>query len=153
MPKFKKREDELETHFDKWLYVLKNLEYLSNRPAKLQEKIFAKLFEQAEIANYTAREYHEYEQSLKVYRDLKNVIDTAFEDGIAEGIAKGRAEGIEEGITKGRAEGIEKGRAEGIEKGRVEGIRLTAKGFKNKGVAIAVIAEITGLNVEDIEKL
>ena len=153
MPKFKKREDELETHFDKWLYVLKNLEYLSNRPAKLQEKVFAKLFEQAEIANYTAREYHEYEQSLKVYRDLKNVIDTAFEDGIAEGIAKGRAEGIEEGITKGRAEGIEKGRAEGIEKGRVEGIRLTAKGFKDKGVAIAVIAEITGLDVEDIEKL
>jgi predicted transposase/invertase (TIGR01784 family) len=153
MPKFKKREDELETHFDKWLYVLKNLEYLSNRPAKLQEKIFAKLFEQAEIANYTAREYHEYEQSLKVYRDLKNVIDTAFEDGIAEGIAKGRAEGIEEGRAEGRAEGIEKGRAEGIEKGRVEGIRLTAKGFKDKGVAIAVIAEITGLDVEDIEKL
>jgi len=141
MPKFKKREDELETHFDKWLYVLKNLEYLSNRPAKLQEKVFAKLFEQAEIANYTAREYHEYEQSLKVYRDLKNVIDTAFEDGIAEGIAKG--------IAKGRAEGIE----EGIEKGREEGIRLTAKGFKDKGVAIAVIAEITGLDVEDIEKL
>jgi len=135
------------------LYVLKNLEYLSNRPAKLQEKVFAKLFEQAEIANYTAREYHEYEQSLKVYRDLKNVIDTAFEDGIAEGIAKGRAEGIEEGRAEGRAEGIEKGRAEGIEKGRVEGIRLTAKGFKDKGVAIAVIAEITGLDVEDIEKL
>ena len=133
MPKFKKREDELETHFDKWLYVLKNLEYLSNRPAKLQEKVFAKLFEQAEIANYTAREYHEYEQSLKVYRDLKNVIDTAFEDGIAEGIAKGRAEGIEEG--------------------RAEGVRLTAKGFKDKGVAIAMIAEITGLDVEDIEKL
>jgi hypothetical protein len=39
---------------------------------------FKKLFEQAEIANYSEREYHEYVQSLKVYRDLNNVIDTAF---------------------------------------------------------------------------
>jgi len=153
MPKFKKCEEELETHFDKWLYVLKNLEYLTNRPAKLQEKVFAKLFEQAEIANYSEREYHEYEQSLKVYRDLKNVIDTAFEDGMAEGITKGRMEGIEEGIAKGREEGIEEGIAKGREEGIEEGIRLTAKRLKAKGMTINVIADITGLNAEDIDKL
>ncbi len=81
MPKFNKTEAELESHFDKWLYVLKNLEDLSKRPAKLQEKIFNKLFEQAEIANYSDEEYAEYEESLKTYRDLKNSIDTAFEQG------------------------------------------------------------------------
>jgi len=89
MPKFLKTEAELKTHFDKWLYVLKNLEDLTKRPAKLQEKIFAKLFEQAEIANYSEKEYQEYEQSLKEYRDLSNVIDTAFDDGKAEGLAEG----------------------------------------------------------------
>ena len=85
MPKFKKNESELETHFDKWLYVLKNLEDLTDRPAKLQEKIFNKLFEQAEIANYSDEEYAEYEDSLKSYRDLKNSIDTAFDEGKIEG--------------------------------------------------------------------
>lgn len=86
MPKFKKTEAELETHFDKWLYVLRNLEDLTDRPSKLQEKIFQKLFEQAELANYSDTEYIEYEESLKVYRDLKNVIDTAFSDGVEQGV-------------------------------------------------------------------
>ncbi len=81
MPKFTKTEQDLETHFDKWLYVLKNLEDLTDRPKKLQEKVFNKLFAQAEIANYTDAEYAEYEESLKNYRDLKNSIDTAFDEG------------------------------------------------------------------------
>ncbi|SEH07307.1 Rpn family recombination-promoting nuclease/putative transposase [Candidatus Venteria ishoeyi] len=86
MPKFNKTENELETHFDKWLYVLKNLEDLSSRPAKLQERIFAKLFEQAALGNYTEAEYAAYEESLKIYRDLKNSIDTAFDEGRMEAL-------------------------------------------------------------------
>ena len=88
MPKFTKKEDELETHFDKWLFVLKNLEDLTKRPARLQEKVFRKLFKQAEIANYSDAEYTEYEESLKAYRDLKNSIDTAFSEGMAEGMSR-----------------------------------------------------------------
>jgi len=57
--------------------VLKNLENLTDRPAKLQESIFNKLFEQAEIANFDEEEYSKYEASLKIYRDLENSIDTA----------------------------------------------------------------------------
>ncbi len=85
MPKFKKTENELETHFDKWLFVLKNLEDLTGRPAALQEKVFKKLFKQAEIANYSDEEYTEYEDSLKAYRDLKNCMDTSFSEGKTEG--------------------------------------------------------------------
>jgi len=84
MPKFTKMLSELETHFDKWLYVLKNLENLTDRPAKLRENIFNKLFEQAKIANFNDEEYGEYEESLKTYRDLKNSIDTAREEGREE---------------------------------------------------------------------
>ncbi len=84
MPKFTKTIDELETHFDNWLYVLKNLENLTDRPAQLRESIFTKLFEQAEIANFDDEEYSEYEESLKIYRDLKNSIDTAREEGREE---------------------------------------------------------------------
>jgi predicted transposase/invertase (TIGR01784 family) len=84
MPKFNKTEDQLETQFDKWLYILKNLHKLTERPAKLQEKVFSQLFEQASISQYDEIEYNAYEESLKAYRDLKNSIDTAFDEGKIE---------------------------------------------------------------------
>lgn len=59
------------TMYDKWLFVLHNLSRLMNRPAALQERVFTRLFEQAEIARYTPEERLDYEDSLKVYRDLK----------------------------------------------------------------------------------
>lgn len=43
-------------------------------------------FRKAEIANYNQKERDQYEASLKVYRDLKGVIDTSFHDGIKKGI-------------------------------------------------------------------
>ena len=82
--KFDKTEDELVTLYDKWLYVLKNLSRLDERPATLKEKVFTKLFEEAEIARFTPTELKEYEDSLKAYRDVKNSIDTALEKGREE---------------------------------------------------------------------
>ena len=87
--KFDKTEDELITLYDKWLYVLKNLSRLDKRPAALKEKIFSKLFGEAEIAKFTPTELKEYEDSLKAYRDVKNSIDTALEKGREEGRVEG----------------------------------------------------------------
>ena len=77
MPKFNKTEDQLETMFYKWLFVLRNLSRLLERPAALQERVFEKLFRQAEIAKFTPEERQDYEESVKIYRDLKNSLDTA----------------------------------------------------------------------------
>ena len=88
LPKFTKKEAELKTHFDKWLYVFKHLSDLQSRPKKLQEKVFEKLFESAEIAKFTMEERDAYEESLKYYRDIKNVVDTSKEEGIVEGSTK-----------------------------------------------------------------
>ncbi len=82
MPKFIKTEEELKTKFDKWLYVLKHLPDLQDRPKALQERIFEKLFKTAEIAKFTQKERLEYEDSLKYYRDLRNVIDTAVSEKV-----------------------------------------------------------------------
>jgi len=95
MPKFNKTLDQLETRFDKWLYVLKNLSTLDRIPEKLQERIFAKLFRTAEIAKFTPVQVQSYEDSLKYYRDMKNSLDTAFEEGKEEGKEEGREEGME----------------------------------------------------------
>jgi predicted transposase/invertase (TIGR01784 family) len=88
LPKFKKEEDELETQFDKWLYVFRHLSDLQDRPPKLQDRVFQKLFEAAEIAKFSPEEREAYEDSLKYYRDLKNVVDTSREEGVQEGIEK-----------------------------------------------------------------
>ena len=84
LPKFTKKESEIETRFDKWMYVFTHLSQLQNRPKKLQERVFAKLFEAAEIAKFSPKEREAYEESLKYYRDIKNVVDTSREEGRGE---------------------------------------------------------------------
>ena len=65
-----------------------------------KEKVFGKLFEAAEIAKFTPEEQVGYEASLKYYRDLKNVIDTAVAEGESKGRMEGKIEGKIEGISK-----------------------------------------------------
>ena len=127
--KFDKTEDELVTLYDKWLYVLKNLSRLDERPAALKEKIFSKLFEEAEIAKFTPTELKEYEDSLKAYRDVKNSIDTALE--------------------KGR----EEGRAEAREEGKNLKVIQIAKKMLAAGMDIDTVINMTDLSKSEIEKL
>ena len=82
--KFNKSLDELETLYDKWLYALKNLYKLTQRPKELCDKVFDRLFEEAEIAKFTPQEIREYEASKMAYRDIKNSIDTAKREGRIE---------------------------------------------------------------------
>ncbi len=125
MPKFNKSVEELENRFEKWLFVIKNLNRLERIPEKLQEKIFLQLFETAEIAKFTQKEYQDYEDSLKYYRDIKNSLDTAKEEGRKEGIGIG-----------------EKRKA----------LEVTKKLLK-KGLSVEDISEATGLNPNDIINL
>ena len=101
MPKFEKTLEQLESRFDKWLYVLKNLERLHDIPEKFRDRIFRKLFAAAEIAKFTPEEASAYEDSLKVYRDLKNSIDTAREEGREEGHEVAMAEAAMKMLNKG----------------------------------------------------
>ena len=143
--KFNKKADELETDYDKWLYVLKNLWRLNDRPQSLRDKVFDRLFREAEIARFTPRELREYEDSKKAYRDIKNSIDTAKREGLAEGMAKGLAEGM----AKGRAEGIAAGRAEGISAEKL----ATARRLLSMGFTPQQVADGTELTVGQVEKL
>ncbi|QQS31516.1 MAG: PD-(D/E)XK nuclease family transposase [Sphingobacteriales bacterium] len=99
MPKFTKGVEELSTRFEKWLYVLKNLNRLERIPDRLRERIFERLFEVAEVAKFSREELLSYEDSLKYYRDLKNSLDTAFEEG--------KVEGLREVIKNGSVAGVD----------------------------------------------
>ena len=135
--KFDKEIDQLETVYDKWLYVLKNLSRLDRQPKHLQSEVFNRLFAEAEMAKFTKQELKEYEDSLKAYRDIKNSLDTAKEEGRMEG----REEGLAEGMAKGLAEG---------ERNKTLEI---ATAMKSKGFSAEDIAQITGLAAKDIENL
>ena len=86
---------------DKWMYALKNLSRLEERPAALRERVFARLFEAAKIAAYTKEERNQYENDMMTENDYRNTIDYARDEGRAEG----HAAGLAEGEARGRAEG------------------------------------------------
>ena len=125
MPKFTKTVDELETRFEKWMYVIKNLSRLDNIPDKLREKIFEKMFAAAEIAKLTHKEYENYVRSLGTYRDWKNCMDTS--------IAESRAEGEARGELKKALE--------------------IAKKLQVLGIPLEQISIATSLSIAEIEKL
>lgn len=137
MPKFNKTEDELETHYDKWLYVLKNLGSFSKRPAKLQERIFQKVFDIAEIAALNEEDFLIYNDHIRNYWDWNAIIRTA------------RREGSQEGRVEGHAEGHAEGRKEGIQEGELLARQKIAKRLKQKGESAKRIAELTGLSESD----
>jgi predicted transposase/invertase (TIGR01784 family) len=83
--KFDKKLEDIETHFEKWLYVLKNLSKLDSIPTKLQEKIFKKLFQIAEIAQFDEKQLQLYRDSEKNYLDFTASLETSFKDGKMEG--------------------------------------------------------------------
>lgn len=63
--RFAKTADGLEDVRDKWFYVLKNLSRIDGRPKALKERVFQRLFKEAEIAQFAPSELQTYEDSLK----------------------------------------------------------------------------------------
>lgn len=123
--RFDKTIDQLDSVYEKWLFVLKNLSRLDRQPKSLQNEVFNRLFAEAEIARFTKTELKEYEDSLKAYRDIKNSLDTAEE--------KGRAKGREEGRAEGRAE--------------------VARNMLALGMPLELVMKASGLTKEEIDRL
>ena len=123
--KFDKSEDELETDLDKWLYLLKNMSKLLERPAALRDRIFGRLFDVAEYARLDDEERKNYVESMNTARDTYNQIDYALNKGI--GI------GLEMGCEKKACE--------------------IAQKMITKGLDVDTIADLTGLTKEAVAKL
>lgn len=129
MPKFNKTEGELETMFDKWMFVLRNLSRLLERPKALQDRVFKKLFEQAEIAKYSDAERRLYEASQKEYWDYTSTLETA--------------------ERKGEIKGLQQGLQQGAQQEKIDTIhRLQAM-----GLSIEQIAQGADMKVDEVKKL
>lgn len=122
MPKFNKTESDLQGKTDAWLYAIKNLSLLNERPQALRDKVFQRFFRAAEIAHFSPEQRIAYETSLKNMRDYNNTVRSAEERGIEKGIAMGREEGREEERL------------------------LIAQSMKEQGIDMDTIRRITGID-------
>ena len=104
---------------------------------QVEERYISLLFEEAEIAKFSPKEVREYEASKMAYRDIKNSIDTAKQEGKEEGIAIGKEEGI----------------AIGKEEGKNERNLEIAKDMLALNIDEATIIKLTGLTLEQLQKL
>ena len=104
---------------------------------------FDRFFEEAEIAKFTPQEMREYETSKMAYRDIKNSVDTAKREGIAEG----KEIGMKEGMAKGKQEGL----AEGMEKGMNQKALEIAKNMLAMGLSAEQVAKATQLPLDIIK--
>ncbi len=82
--KFEKALDDCTSHLEKWCYMLRNLDGLEQIPDALKnDELVSGAFDEAKLLGMSKAEQLNYEQSLKIYRDLTNVVDTAYDDGVA----------------------------------------------------------------------
>ena len=130
MPKLLDIDLKLDTMRDKWMHALNHLYYYDDYPEELQEDVFKKLFEQAELARYTPDQQLTYERSRKVYLDTINDIEGA------------RILGEEEGEERGKQLGIEEGREQ-------EKLEIARK-MMQSGMDYTTIKQLTGLSKEEL---
>ena len=146
LPKFKKKENELETQLDKWLYALDNLSEFDKQPAMLSGQIFDKLFQVADTKNFTPEETQAYSFSEKYYLDYVNSIRTAEMEGIQIGKRLASDPHFAEGHDIGYKEGYNHGLRKGIWKGFDEAEKLLRiiffKSMKEQGFSDETIATI-----------
>ena len=145
LPFFDKTETECETDFERWIFVLKNMNTFERMPFLAKNAVFKKLAEISDLRTLSKKDMDKYEDSIRIMRDAyatyKYAIKTGLEDGRKQGLEEGMAQGIEkgmaQGIEKGMAQGIEKGMAQGIEKGMAQGMAQGIEKGIEKGKAEA----------------
>lgn len=126
---FTKPLKDCKSVYEKWLFCLRNMSNLLERPAELQGRVFERLFQAAEIAKFNTEEQREYEQSMNAYRDIRNGMDSAKKEGMKQG--------------------IEQGMKQGIELGKKQNSIDIARKLKEMGMSLEDIMRITGLGKED----
>ena len=129
LPFFDKSEEECETGFEKWIYVLKYMEVLERLPLAEQKKMLDHLAKLPDVRFLSSEEREKYDESIKAADDYYGVLMSYYMNGIDEGVAKGEARGSHHK--------------------RLE----VAKKMMAKGMDENTIMEITGLTQEEIRKL
>ena len=129
LPFFNKSEEECESGFEKWIYVLKYMEVLERLPFTAQKKIFNHLAKLADVRCLSSEEQEKYDESIKAVDDYYSGLYGFYVEGEEKGIAKGRAEGeLSKSLT-------------------------IARNLLAMGMSLPQIVKATGLNEEQLKQL
>lgn len=150
MPNFNKKEHELITQLDKWLYFIKNLDELQSIPLIFKDSIvFHDAFIRAEVANLNDADHYTYMHSLKTYWDFMSALDTYVAEGKRIGLEEGKILGLEEG----KLIGIEQGKQLGIKEGEIQTKRVIIANLKATGMSDEQIRQILSIDLHEWNKL
>ena len=147
LPKFKFDAENITTK-DIWINFFKNLGDMDKIHKSVYERAdegLLRLLEKAKVAALTDEERDVYEASMKRLEDEVDMEELGYKIGMEEGLDIGRKEGREEGRKEGREEGREEGEHN-------KAIQI-ATDMKQEGLDSALIAKLTNLSLEEIEKL
>ena len=151
LPRFKFDAENITTK-DIWINFFKNLGDMDKIHKSVYERAdegLLRLLEKAKVAALTDEERDVYEASMKRLEDEVDMEELGYKIGMEKGLDIGRKEGRKEGREEGRKEGRKEGREEGE---RNKSIQI-ATGMKQEGLDSALIAKLTNLSLEEIEKL
>jgi predicted transposase/invertase (TIGR01784 family) len=132
LPKFKKTKNQLKTIIDKWAYFFKNARATSENDLNSiagSDIVIKRAFEELNRYSWTPEELRTYDSV-----DMKMEADRAIFEGAHD---------------RGKLEGLEEGRKKGLEEGRI----AIVLNLLEKKYDIEMIADITGLSVEQVRSL
>ncbi|WP_349967816.1 Rpn family recombination-promoting nuclease/putative transposase [Wolbachia endosymbiont of Armadillidium arcangelii] len=132
LPKFKKREDQLENIIEKWCYFFKHAGETSEDDLKKiigSDLIIGRAYDELNQYNWSKEERLAYDQAKKRTDDYLSSLEEKLHEGILIGHEKGRAEGEKQAKI------------------------AVAKNLLKAGVSIDVIAQTTGLTADEVKGL
>ena len=94
LPFFNKSEEECESGFEKWIYVLKYMEMdevFKNLPLAEQKKMLDHLAKLPDVRFLSSEEREKYDESIKAADDYYSGLYGSYVEGEKKGIAKGMA--------------------------------------------------------------
>ncbi len=127
-----------DTPLDEWMTYLKTGKIKEDTRTPGLQQVREKL----RVLAMSPKERRAYDEHIDNIRVQNDVLDTARDEGRAEGLEEGRAAGLAEGLAEGRAAGLAEGRAEAMAD--------VARMMKQQGLPLESISTITGLSIEEI---
>ncbi len=137
LPLVPAKEEDCVSDFDRWTFILENMERMQNLPFKEHDLVFNELEQVANIESLTADQRRAYMYSV----DLYNIAKEQEEKKLNEGMAKGMAEGMAKGMAKGLAEGARK-----------EKISMVMN-MLSLGLSPEIIAKASGMTLDEVQAL
>jgi predicted transposase/invertase (TIGR01784 family) len=147
LPKFCKREDELRSPLDYWLYTLIHSQpyYKIDEAVLRGNSFFAELLDEIKLNKLNEKDMKSYQESESKY--------AGFRVYISGSIRESREEGIQRGLQRGIKQGIQQGRQEGIQQGLQQGIQQIALNALKSGYSPEDISTLTGMSLKQVNEL